>query len=79
MPEATLTSKGQITVPADVRRALRVTSGDRIEFVEVGAGRFEIVAATGSVKDLKGMVEVPTRTVSIDDMNDAIADAASGR
>ena len=35
MATATLTSKGQITLPVDVRRALGVDTGDRVEFVEV--------------------------------------------
>ena len=55
MTTATLTSKGQITIPADVRRALNVRTGDRVEFVQVEPGRFEIVAATRSVRELKGM------------------------
>ena len=77
MSAATVTSKGQITIPADVRRALRVNSGDRIEFVEVEPGRFEIIAATGSVRALKGMFGRSERVVSIDEMNEAIASAGS--
>ena len=74
MTTATLTSKGQITIPADVRRALNVQSGDRVEFVQVQPGRFELVAATGSVRELKGMLGKPTRTLSIEDMNRVIAE-----
>jgi antitoxin PrlF len=46
MTTATVTSKGQITIPANVRLALQVKPGDRVEFVEVDPGRFEVVAAT---------------------------------
>ena len=77
MAAATVTSKGQITIPACVRRALRVESGDRVEFVEVGPGRFEIVAATGSVTELKGMFGPIDRPVSIEEMNEAIAAGGS--
>lgn len=73
MSTATLTSKGQITIPADVRRSLNVDAGDRLEFVEVAPGRFEVVAATRSVRELKGMLGKVERPVSIEEMNRAIA------
>ena len=84
MSTATLTSKGQITIPAEVRRVLNVDAGDRVEFVQVEPGRFEIVAATRSVRELKGLFGKPARTVSIDEMNRVIAEqgaraVASGR
>jgi len=70
---ATLTSKGQITIPVVVRQALGLGAGDRVEFVEVGPGRFEIIPATRSVTALKGMFGRPRRPVSIEKMNAAIA------
>jgi AbrB family looped-hinge helix DNA binding protein len=72
MSTATITSKGQITIPADVRRALDVGTGDRVEFVQVEPGRFELVAATRSVRELKGRFGRPARVVSIEEMNAAI-------
>jgi antitoxin PrlF len=72
MTTATLTSKGQITIPVQVRQALNVDAGDRVEFVEIEPGRYEFVAATGTVKQLKGMFGRPTKAVSIDEMNKAI-------
>ncbi len=77
MSTATLTSKGQITIPADVRRVLNVQTGDRVEFVQVEPGRFELVAATRSVRELKGLFGKASRTVSIEDMNRAIAQQAA--
>ncbi len=80
MATATLTGKGQITIPVEVRQALRLDCGDRVEVVEVEPGRFEIVPATRSVTALKGMFGKPRRTVSIEEMNAAIAKrAASAR
>jgi AbrB family looped-hinge helix DNA binding protein len=73
MSTATVTSKGQITIPADVRQALQVEAGDRVEFVEVEPGRFEVVAATRSVTELKGMFGKAGKTVSIEEMNRTIA------
>lgn len=79
MATATLTSKGQITIPARVRVALGVDAGDRIEFVEVEKGQFAIVAATRSVRELKGLFQGRrSKPVSIEEMNAAIAQRASG-
>jgi antitoxin PrlF len=79
MAAATLTSKGQITIPAEVRHALQVETGDRVEFVQVEPGRFEIVAASRSVTELKGLFG-KRKPVSIEAMNAAIAArGASGR
>ncbi|WP_395018432.1 AbrB/MazE/SpoVT family DNA-binding domain-containing protein [Dongia sp.] len=73
MTTATLTSKGQITIPATVRAALGVDAGDRVEFVEIAAGRYEVIAATRPVTALKGMFGKPRKSVSIETMNAAIA------
>lgn len=72
MATATLTSKGQITIPLPVRRGLGVDTGDRVEFVEVAPGRYEVIAATLPVTALKGLVPKPQHAVSIEDMRDAV-------
>jgi antitoxin PrlF len=78
MATATVTSKGQITIPARVRASLGVHPGDRIEFVEVGKGEFNIVAATRSVRELSGMLYRKGRkAVSIEEMDAAVAKGAS--
>jgi AbrB family looped-hinge helix DNA binding protein len=73
MTTATVTSKGQITIPADVRKALSVGTGDRVEFVQIEPGQFLFVAANRSVTELKGMFGKPTKTASIDEMSRTIA------
>ena len=77
MATATVTSKGQVTIPAAVRKALGLDTGSRIEFVETGKGQFAIVVATSSIRDLKGILRKPTKPVSLKDMEYAIA--AGGR
>lgn len=79
MTIAVLTSKGQITIPKSVRERLKVDAGDRVEFVESAQGVFTLVAATGDVQALKGLIPKPGKSVSIDDMNRAIARAGSKR
>lgn len=79
MAIATLTSKGQITIPSSVRRALGLETGDRVEFVEQEKGQFAIVAATRSIQELKGFLQRKrNKPVSIEEMNAAIARRASG-
>jgi AbrB family looped-hinge helix DNA binding protein len=73
MTTATLSSKGQITIPAEVRHDLKVDAGDRVEFIQIAPGRYEFVAATENVTALKGMFGKQTKSVSIEDMNKAIA------
>ncbi|WP_271893173.1 AbrB/MazE/SpoVT family DNA-binding domain-containing protein [Candidatus Phyllobacterium onerii] len=73
MPAATVTSKGQITIPSAVRKALGVDTGDRINFIQTADGAFTIVAATLSVTALKGLLKKPARVVTIEEMNETIA------
>lgn len=73
MSTATLTSKGQITIPVDVRNALKVDAGDRVEFVQIAPDRYEFVAATKDVSALKGMFGPAKKSVSLADMQAAIA------
>jgi len=75
MSTATMTSKGQITIPISVRNALGVKAGDRVEFVEIEKGHFAVVASTLSVHSLKGIIPKPSRPVSLEDMNAAIGEA----
>jgi AbrB family looped-hinge helix DNA binding protein len=72
MTTATLTSKGQVTIPAEIRQRLGLATGDRLEFVELDGGGFAIQPANCDVKSLKGLLRKPARPVSIDDMNVAI-------
>lgn len=76
MSQATVTSKGQVTIPAPVRANMKVGAGDKIEFIEIGNGKYEVVAVTREVKTLKGLFK-SSRTVSIDEMNQAISESAS--
>jgi AbrB family looped-hinge helix DNA binding protein len=75
MTQATITSKGQITIPAPVRKELNVSSGDRLEFINLGNGRFEVVAVTREVTTLRGMFK-SDKVVSTEEMNSAIESAA---
>lgn len=74
MITATITSKGQITIPAEIRFALKLGAGDRIAFEVAPTGGFTFRPEQKlPVNALKGMFGKSTKTVSIEDMNAAIA------
>jgi antitoxin PrlF len=77
MTRATLTSKGQITIPKEVRERLGVEAGDHLEFVEQERGVYKVIAATRDVRHLKGMVPRPAQPVSVEDMKAAVRRARS--
>lgn len=72
MVMATITSKGQITIPAVVREEMGAETGSRVEFVPIGNGRYELVVANLPVQKLKGLVKPPALPVSVEDMNSAV-------
>ena len=57
MPTAKVTSKGQITIPVEVRKALKLKAGDKIDFFETEGGQFAFQPKTGSLEDLKGILQ----------------------
>ncbi len=76
MTTATLTSKGQLTLPKDVRIELGVGPGDRVDFVRMEDGNFAVIPATMPVKRLKGILRKRAKPVSLDAMDRAIASGA---
>ena len=78
MSAATLTSKGQLTLPKEVRTAMGVGPGDRVDFVRMEDGNFAVLPSTHSVKSLRGLIAKPKKSVSLADMDQAIARGAKG-
>ena len=79
MVTATLTSKGQITIPRAIRELLRLHSGDRIAFVMHGDTEAMMKPVTKSVDQVFGRLQRPgqvSRTVA--EMNQAIAGRLRG-
>lgn len=77
--QATITSKGQVTVPKMVRDRLHLRPGDRLEFLVDEDGTLRVVPVTASLRQLKGMVQRPTRAVSLSEMEEVIAKGAAKR
>lgn len=80
MPTATLTAKGQLTLPKAIRDLLKVDRGDRLEFLVNEDGIVTLFPVTADVTDLKGMI-LPSsqKPVTVEEMNEAIAELGSRR
>jgi len=73
MITATVTSKGQITIPKDIRDQLKIQAGDRIHFfIDNSTGTVTFLPVKTNVRELKGIVPKPQKPISISDMNEAI-------
>ena len=60
--EATMTSKGQITIPAEIRKAMGLHAGERVVFTRLDDGTTVIRAKTRTILDLKGMLGKGAKT-----------------
>ena len=77
MTEATITSKGQVTIPKSIRDTLGLDAGDRIDFVETDKGVL-IVPVKGDLRSLCGMFKGRRRKpATIEEIKAAIAELGS--
>ena len=75
---ATITAKGQVTIPVEIRKALRLKPGDKIHFFTGENGRVSIYPKNRSIQELKGMFGKFPRTVSLEEMDETVARGAAG-
>jgi AbrB family looped-hinge helix DNA binding protein len=80
MPQATITSKGQMTIPRDIRRSAGLKTGDVVSVHALGNGVVIFRARRPMLDRLAGALAAPgRRRVSLRAMNDAVAAAAVAR
>ena len=73
MPEATLTTKGQVTIPKAVRDHLKLETGARLDFVIEHDGTVVVKPVTRHVRELAGLLHRPgRRPVFVREMDEAI-------
>jgi antitoxin PrlF len=71
----TMTTKGQTTVPAEVREILKLKPGDKIRYIN-RSGEIIMKAKNKRAVDLAGKFYDPNRpTISHEEMDEAIGDA----
>lgn len=79
MATATVTSKGQITIPKEIRDEMGISRGDRVELRKQADGTVVLEKATLKLSSLRGMLGRSTTSVSIEAMDKAIKKGASSR
>jgi antitoxin PrlF len=79
MSTATITSKGQTTIPKDVRERLNLKPGDRLAFVFDKDGTLRVVPLNVSLDELKSILPPPKRTLSNKELDEAIASGWGAR
>ena len=78
MPTSSLTSKGQTTIPLEVRRKLGLKPGDKIDFVIGEDGLVILRPATSDVTELKGLLKRSgQKRLSVHEMDEAVRRGAS--
>lgn len=78
MARTTLTSKGQITLPKEVREQLGLKSGDRVEIYVDHDGR-AVIERTLTLEELARVLPRPEKALSVEEINEAIVQAAVER
>lgn len=68
MAEAALTSKGQITIPAEIRRAMGLKERDRVVFTLLPDGSTVMRAKTKCISELEGMLENRGKRIPVSKM-----------
>lgn len=73
--ESTITSKGQTTLPRRVRECLSVQPGDKVRYL-IDGDAIRIVAVR-PVSELFGMLQYDGPPVTLEEMDEAIAERAA--
>lgn len=77
MTTATITSKGQTTIPKAIRDKLKLLPGDKVDFVLGADGTVTLRPVSVDIRDLYGFMNKPgQRAVTLEEMEQAIVAGA---
>jgi AbrB family looped-hinge helix DNA binding protein len=77
--EATVTSKGQVTLPKEVRERLRLSDGAKVRFTFEDRDRVVLSRGGSKLSDLFGILGKPPRSLTLEEMDEVIQQAAVDR
>lgn len=72
MPSATVTERGQVTLPKEIREALKVKAGDRVAFRRGGHGQIVVEAETVDLFSLFGILKPRRKGLTVEAINDVV-------
>ena len=78
MAAMTVTSKGQVTIPLEIRKLLGIQPGDRVVFYRSEDGRVVVKPENVDIRRLRGLLKHPGAPVTLEEMDAAIARGAAG-
>ncbi|MCK7546036.1 AbrB/MazE/SpoVT family DNA-binding domain-containing protein [Marinobacter bryozoorum] len=76
--ESTVSEKGQLVIPREIRKALDVQRGDKLAWIVDDDGTIRVSVAKGDLMALKGRIKSGGRSVTVEEMDEAIKAGASG-
>ena len=79
MGAATLTSKGQITLPADIRRDFDLQPGDRLVFFRALSGDLRLHVSRKRVGAGRGSIKAEAGHIDREAIGDAVAEGVAER
>jgi antitoxin PrlF len=79
MTSATITSKGQTTIPKRIRDHLGLKPGDRLRFAVEEGGRVVLEPATIPIRQLRGIFPRPEQAVTLEEIDEAVREHAIER
>jgi AbrB family looped-hinge helix DNA binding protein len=71
-----VTHKGQITIPASIRKEMDITEGDKVEFERVGDQILIKLLKKVDIMSLFGSMPSPSKSLTIDEMKEIIKSSA---
>ncbi|RPG87340.1 MAG: AbrB/MazE/SpoVT family DNA-binding domain-containing protein [Coraliomargarita sp. TMED73] len=79
MEISTINAKGQVTIPAKMRKRLSLEPGSQIRLYVEPGDQSMVIKPTGSIQDGYGLLEKPSKAATVEEMNAAVTVAASRR
>ena len=77
MPTSILSSRGQVTIPREIRSRLSLKPGDKVEFLIQADDSVQLFAKNRDVRDLRGMLGPVHRRLTIRQMDESIRRAVA--